>query len=202
MTDQTHTDALVAVDQTVLGIGNPRGNCFQACLSMISGLPIDQCIDITDPAIEGGQWIEPVEQWAESHGLRFVTAAKSPKDRPYIANGPTTKREGLHGVVCIGKELFHDPHPSRDGLAHANWYAWLETPEATTQAAQIAALTEALTPSGDTKSAYMGEFYVRLPDLDDDGNEVVREINVPWTTIKEIMVAIRTHALTPKDADQ
>lgn len=63
-----------------------------------------------------------------------------------------------------------------------------------TARAEIERLTEAMTPSGDTKSAYMGEFSVRLPDVDEDGNEYTRSINVPWTTIKEIMAAIKARA--------
>lgn len=124
--DEELVEALRAVDQTVLGAGNPRANCFQACLAMLFGLPIGECIDVTDPAIEEGQWIGPVEQWAATKGWRFVTSAKAPKDRPYIAIGPTANREGTHGVVCVGKEMFHDPHPSRDGIVSANFYAWLE----------------------------------------------------------------------------
>ena len=59
-------------------------------------------------------------------------------------------------------------------------------------------LRAALTPSGETKVAYMGEFSVPLPEFDEDGNEVWRNINVPWTTIKEIMVVILQHAEPPE----
>lgn len=62
-------------------------------------------------------------------------------------------------------------------------------------------LLGALTPSPETKAAYMGEFSVRLPDLGEDGNEVMRDINVPWTTIRDIMAAIlkRSETLINKD---
>lgn len=59
---------------------------------------------------------------------------------------------------------------------------------------EVERLREALTPSAATKAEYMGEFSVPLPDRDEDGNEVMRQINVPWTTIKEIMAAIRARA--------
>jgi hypothetical protein len=55
-------------------------------------------------------------------------------------------------------------------------------------------LLEALTPSAETKAAYIGEFSFPVelhhPRL---GTEV-RRIDVPWTTIKEIMSAIRARA--------
>lgn len=57
------------------------------------------------------------------------------------------------------------------------------------------ALREALTPSAETKAAYIGEFKFTIPAQDEDGNEVTREIDVPWTTIKEIMTAIEARAL-------
>ncbi|MEO3479440.1 hypothetical protein AAFO90_17375 [Phaeobacter sp. CAU 1743] len=53
---------------------------------------------------------------------------------------------------------------------------------------------EALTPSGDTKAEYMGEFSMGFPEFDENGEEVTRTINVPWTTIKDIMAAVRARA--------
>jgi len=52
---------------------------------------------------------------------------------------------------------------------------------------------EALTPSGDTKADYMGEFSFGIT-LSAGGEEDYRRIMVPWTTIKEIMAAIRARA--------
>ena len=57
--------------------------------------------------------------------------------------------------------------------------------------AERKALREALTPSADTKAAYMGEFSidVHLRNLR-TREEDHRSIEVPWTTVKEIMRAI------------
>lgn len=55
-------------------------------------------------------------------------------------------------------------------------------------------LIEALTPSAETKSAYMGEFLFRAHESNDVGEEFTRSFTVPWTTIKEIMKAIRERA--------
>lgn len=53
------------------------------------------------------------------------------------------------------------------------------------------ALLEALTPSGDTKSAYIGDFsWVEVCDDADYQKTFI----VPWTTIKDIMEAIRARA--------
>lgn len=59
---------------------------------------------------------------------------------------------------------------------------------------------EALTPSADTKAAYAGDFKFDIEDGTDpdSGHLYHREVQVPWTTIKEIMLAIRTRAEGPK----
>ena len=59
----------------------------------------------------------------------------------------------------------------------------------------IARLRKALTPSASTKAAYIGEFSFSIPDEDENGEECERIVEVPWTIIKEIMVAIRAEAL-------
>lgn len=58
--------------------------------------------------------------------------------------------------------------------------------EISTLRARVASLEEALTASAETKYAYIGEFEFKCHC----GNP----INVPWTTIKEIMAMIRARA--------
>lgn len=58
----------------------------------------------------------------------------------------------------------------------------------------VARLAEALTPSGETKYAYSGEFSWTDWRTDEDGVVQGFEMTVPWTTIKEIMVAIAERA--------
>lgn len=52
----------------------------------------------------------------------------------------------------------------------------------------------ALSPSAETKAAYMGGFQFRFPAHDADGVERMFTPNIPWIAIKEIMAAIATHA--------
>ena len=55
-------------------------------------------------------------------------------------------------------------------------------------------LAEALTPSAETKAAYIGEFSFPIEVSDEDGDPVTISVTVPWTTTKEIMAAIRCRA--------
>lgn len=67
----------------------------------------------------------------------------------------------------------------------------------------MARLLEALTPSGATKAAYSGEFRFSFRHgVDEDGNDVVIDVQVPWTTIKAVMAAILKRAeVAREDAD-
>lgn len=53
---------------------------------------------------------------------------------------------------------------------------------------------EALTPSGDTKAEYIGEFRFTTSFVNDDGDEEAVDVTVPWDTTKQIMKAIRERA--------
>lgn len=65
--------------------------------------------------------------------------------------------------------------------------------------ARVAELEAALTPSAETKEAYMSEFKFDYDAVDENGDSLAVSIAVPWTTIKEIMGAIRARAaLQPK----
>lgn len=67
--------------------------------------------------------------------------------------------------------------------------------------ARIAALEEALNPSGDTKAAYIGEFTFSYEATDEEGEPCTVRQSVPWTTIKEIMAAISARAALSQGVD-
>jgi hypothetical protein len=54
-----------------------------------------------------------------------------------------------------------------------------------------------LTAENGMKAALIGEFYVPFPERDEDGNEHIRKVNVPWTVIKQIHRAVVAAAPTP-----
>jgi len=74
----------------------------------------------------------------------------------------------------------------------ATFIGWL-LQEYESLSAEKGRLVEALTPSAETKAAYIGEFTFSLnAGLDEFGDDhIIKNVQVPWTTIKEIMAAIR-----------
>lgn len=95
------------------------------------------------------------------------------------------RRVGFSGEAH-GQSFLLNPH----GPAAADLIASLN--------AEVERLREALTPSGDTKAAYIGEFSFGITRTgeDDEGDpcEFTETVPVPWTTIKEIMAAIAARA--------
>lgn len=63
--------------------------------------------------------------------------------------------------------------------------------------AEVVRLRKALTPSANTKTAYIKNFSFPIT-LYLGHEEETRQVTVPWTTIKEIMAAIRARAATGK----
>ena len=63
---------------------------------------------------------------------------------------------------------------------------------------EVERLSEAVTPSGETKAAYHGEFKFQVTQWrendDEEWEEFLADITVPWTTVKEIMVAIQARS--------
>lgn len=67
---------------------------------------------------------------------------------------------------------------------------------------KLAEVSNSLTPSAETKAAYIGEFHERIEipnpmfegNEDDEPETIIESVPVSWTTIKEIMSAIRSLA--------
>jgi hypothetical protein len=122
-------------------------------------------------------------------------------------NAALTK--ALTGLTCGGSEFF-----TRKGDRYVAdidaCVAWVRrckedahrrTVEALTRAkaaeARCKELIAALTPSSDTKAAYIGEVkFTVSTGFDEDGCEIWQDITVPWTTTKEIMAMIVGYAAT------
>ncbi|WP_395543413.1 hypothetical protein [Neotabrizicola sp. sgz301269] len=102
------------------------------------------------------------------------------------------RRDGSHNTFAVRLGLNHKKCAENDAKLAADWDEAAD--RITALQAQNRKLVEALTPSGDTKAAYMGEFSFQSISTDEDGNEVAAKTYVPWTTIKEIMAAIRARA--------
>jgi len=97
-------------------------------------------------------------------------------------HGPTRNLENARYIATCS------PDRMREVLALARQAEALQR--------ENAGLREALSPSGETKAAYIGEFRFPYTVWDPHGEfEITHNVAVPWTTIKEIMAAIRARAL-------
>lgn len=58
-----------------------------------------------------------------------------------------------------------------------------------------------LTAENGMKAALMGEFRLSIPDMDEEGRNCLREITVPWDTIKKIHRAMLSAVPTPPEVE-
>ena len=114
------------VDQTILG--EPHGNCLQACVASILELALDDVPNFMEYEDWDGEFVkfmagfglEPVE---------FNVAAGWTPGGYHCALGETS-RGILHSVVAHGGEVVHDPHPSKNGLHTVTaWMVFVATLE-------------------------------------------------------------------------
>ncbi|WP_232629188.1 hypothetical protein [Methylobacterium sp. Leaf118] len=101
-------------DQTVLHGEGRKGNCMQAAVAGLLGLPMRDVPNFVERP--DGKAHLGLINFAQSHGFDLVRddGAKS-FDGLYLACGPTDR--GIHHMVVMRDgALYHDPHPSRSGL--------------------------------------------------------------------------------------
>lgn len=115
------------VDQTILASDPKRqGNCVSACVATYLGLPLglvphfvehDTEATVDGSATSTGWWWLLIGFMA-GHGLWPVELDSvrdaEPGELLFVA-GPSS-RGVLHQVLYRDGELWHDPHPSRDGV--------------------------------------------------------------------------------------
>lgn len=115
--------------------------------------------------------------------------------------GDETMPERVAALRTLAREHGHEAVMERQWrlLAEESISDHCETEARLTAAlARVEALEAALTPSANTKAAYIGEFSFRIEEENRS-----RLVTVPWDNIKEIMAAIRARALLdggPDDA--
>lgn len=100
-------------------------------------------------------------------------------------------------IVALEAELAETHHDSKvrsDELLDVSRHRAELHAALTAERAKVARLVEALTPSGETKAEYIGEFSWNHYVDDGAGGEFPVKMVVPWTTIKEIMKAINARA--------
>jgi septal ring factor EnvC (AmiA/AmiB activator) len=59
---------------------------------------------------------------------------------------------------------------------------------------ELGAYKNALSPSSETKAAYIGEIEWTRSNINDDGEEELEILSLPWTEMKEFMALIRGYA--------
>ena len=117
------------IDQTKFGPGegDEAGNCMQAAVASLLGMPLDEVPHFAAVGVKGDveSWWDPFVAWCREHGYH-PAIHEAPVDGALgLMSGPSPRGVGWHCVVSRGPDVAHDHHPSRDGLALGDrewWY--------------------------------------------------------------------------------
>ncbi|MCM8735994.1 hypothetical protein M5E06_17820 [Azospirillum sp. A1-3] len=97
-----------------------RGNCMQAAVASLLGLPLADVPDFLEARDRGSHEELALGYWLEGLGFDMIRLPGNHcPDAYYLASGPASR--GVHHMVVMkAGELAHDPHPSRAGLLKAD----------------------------------------------------------------------------------
>lgn len=109
------------VDQTIFDAVN--GNCLAACIASILEVELAEVPNFCEGATT--HWLDRLAEWLAPRGLYPLCFTLTGGDwRPqglHILAGKSPRGDWLHAVVARGRDVVHDPHPSRAGvLTHAD----------------------------------------------------------------------------------
>lgn len=119
------------VDQTILA-GDPlrKGNCVAACVATIVGAPLERVPHFIEFGIAygdsakveevsaGNNWWAMMLGFLAGHGLWVVELDEVTDADPHelVLVAGMSPRGVMHQVIYRSGRLWHDPHPSRDGV--------------------------------------------------------------------------------------
>lgn len=124
-------NAPVPVDQTILASDPIRkGNCVAACVATLLGIPLDRVPHFIEFGIaygdsedvaevsHGNNWWAMMLGFLAGRGLWVVELeqfADAERDELLLVAG-MSPRGVVHQVIYKADRLWHDPHPSREGV--------------------------------------------------------------------------------------
>lgn len=115
-----HVVKVPGVRQTKFG---EEGNCLQAAVATITGVAIDDVVDVLDGTMPEKLWFERLVVWAQERG--WDLSVHRPEDVQLgwsIATGKTVRGNQPHAVVAYNGVQWWDPHPEDKFLIEPEWF--------------------------------------------------------------------------------
>jgi hypothetical protein len=110
-------------------MGDPGGNCFQACVASVLEVPLSEVPDFMNDTPAEEEWTTAFSAWVESCGFHaFLLAGDDVRPMlrdgafggaPVIVCGDHPK--GKHACVYVNGELAHDPNPKHSRCPECEW---------------------------------------------------------------------------------
>lgn len=96
-----------------------EGNCWQTVLACVLDLELDEVPHFVQIDVDTElNWFFNTYKWCEKRGLSIVGTPNPPETDDYIlVVGKSPRGDFSHVVIYKDGKMFHDPHPSGEGLA-------------------------------------------------------------------------------------
>lgn len=111
--------------QTRLSNETQKGNCFPTVIACLMGLKNpEEVIQIQEYYnVENNSWIDKLYEWLGQKGFfhEYIDDHLL-NDEFYLVSG-NTSRNIMHICIYQNGKLWHDPHPSKEGLLSENSFA-------------------------------------------------------------------------------
>lgn len=117
---------MIPVDQTIPYEQGSivGGNCLQAAVASVYGLPIEAVPHFIQ---FGNSWGEALRLYVESMGHPLIKLHSEPTGHEIVLAFGRSPRGVSHSVVWQDDAILHDPHPSKAGLVGAPDEFWAIT---------------------------------------------------------------------------
>lgn len=104
-----------------------KGNCTEAAVASILGLPLDDVPNFRADGAEAYKFWSSFRRFIRSRGYEpIMLPGNHMHDALYLASGPSPRGVN-HMVVMRAGKMIHDPHPSRAGIGTVE-HVWLLVP--------------------------------------------------------------------------
>lgn len=99
--------------------GAPLGNCLQAAIASMLGLPLDSVPHFVQVEADGGRPFGVIlREFLEARGFELAIDVDPEPGEEYLAIGKSPRGQGLyHCAIYRDGVLVHDPHPDDTGVA-------------------------------------------------------------------------------------
>lgn len=107
-------------EKIMQSVTGEKGNCFSACLAAMLGIRLSDVPNFFDLGTNDREWWIAVRTWLADFNIGVINIGMwgdyLKNQKGFLIVGGMGKRGHHHAVIFKDGELWHDPHPDKDGI--------------------------------------------------------------------------------------